>query len=352
MPQGKIHRVGHACSYTPTALIHAAGFTPYRVLPVGDSPDRAGQLLHDNLCPHAKRILDRAMDEDLPDLDGMVFMNCCDAMRRLSDAWRTVRPKQGVVLVDLPVSPTDTSVSFFAGELTRLAQTLQEWSGQSFTSADISSSIDAMNEMAELLKEISKRARKGTLVGGSSRLQGLFNRGATEPLGQTMELLRSAVGAAERRPTAQNGVPVYLFGNVLPEPEAFAHFESCGVHIAGDSVCTGLRAFNRIGGGNSEDVFWRLARGLLDGPRCPRTFHPSQPGKIAEEVLAEAQACQAKGVIGYTMKFCDPYMSRLPGIRDALREAGLPLLLLDGDCTLRSIGQQRTRIEAFAEMLR
>ena len=81
--------IGHACSYTPTPLIHAAGLTPYRVLPMGDSPDRAGQLLHDNLCPHVKRILDRAMENDLPDLHGMVFMNCCDAMRRLSDAWRT-----------------------------------------------------------------------------------------------------------------------------------------------------------------------------------------------------------------------------------------------------------------------
>ena len=32
--------------------------------------------------------------------------------------------------------------------------------------------------------------------------------------------------------------------------------------------------------------------------------------------------------------------------------SGLPVLLLEGDCTLRSIGQHRTRIEAFVEMLR
>ncbi|MCP4693702.1 MAG: 2-hydroxyacyl-CoA dehydratase [Desulfobacterales bacterium] len=39
-------------------------------------------------------------------------------------------------------------------------------------------------------------------------------------------------------------------------------------------------------------------------------------------------------------------------VRDALRHAGIPLLLIEGDCTLRSMGQQRTRIEAFIEMLR
>jgi benzoyl-CoA reductase/2-hydroxyglutaryl-CoA dehydratase subunit BcrC/BadD/HgdB len=279
-------------------------------------------------------------------------MNCCDAMRRLSDAWRAVRPNHHVALVDLPVSPGDRAVSYFAGELTRLSQVLQGWSGQTFGPADVSASIETMDEMAALLEKVSQRAHDGTLEGGSTRVQDLFNRAATEPVDRTMALLKGVVGEAGSPVSGQNGVPVYLFGNVLPDPEAFELFASCGVHIAGDSVCTGMRAFSRIGGDKSGPVFGRLARGLLDRPRCGRTFDPLRPGKIAEEVLAEAQACKAKGVIGYTMKFCDPYLARLPEIRNVLREAGLPLLLLEGDCVMRSMGQQRTRIEAFAEMLR
>jgi len=53
----------------------------------------------------------------------------------------------------------------------------------------------------------------------------------------------------------------------------------------------------------------------------------------------------------HVVKFCDPYLMRLPGLRDALEATGLPLLVLEGDCTLRSLGQHRTRIEAFSEML-
>ena len=351
MSQESSLRIGHACSYTPLALIHSAGCTPYRILPSGDAPDRAGQLLHDNLCPHVKRILDRALDDDLPDLYGMVFMNCCDAMRRLSDAWRAARPSDKVVLVDLPVSTLPSSITFFAHELTRLSRTLSEWTGRSIGSPDVARSVDAVDEMADLLDTVSKRARAGTLEGGSARLQDLFNRAATEPIDGTVELLRTVAGEPECPKPGSHLTPIYLFGNVLPDPEAFAFFHSCGVHVADDSVCTGLRAFRRIGGDDSESVFMRLARGLLDSSRCPRTFDPSRPGKIAEDILLKARACQAKGVIGSTMKFCDPYMSRLPAIRTLLREAGLPLLLLEGDCTLRSIGQQRTRIEAFAEML-
>ena len=320
---------------------------------MGDSPDRAGQLLHDNLCPLVKRILDRAMENDLPDLYGMVFMNCCDAMRRLSDAWRSARPDSRVALVDLPVMSSESAISFFAGALTKLSETLSTWSGRSFNQADISASIAKYDEMSDLLGQLTARAHNGSLQGGSARLQELFNRAATAPINQSLKLLRTLVEEPESPTADANGVPVYLFGNVLPDPEAFEFFRSCGVHIAGDSVCTGMRAFRRIGGdGPDNDVFERLARGLLDQPRCARTFDPSQPGKIAQDVLAEAQACHAKGVIAYTMKFCDPYMSRLPRIREVLREAGLPLLQLEGDCAMRSMGQQKTRIEAFAEMLR
>jgi benzoyl-CoA reductase/2-hydroxyglutaryl-CoA dehydratase subunit BcrC/BadD/HgdB len=73
---------------------------------------------------------------------------------------------------------------------------------------------------------------------------------------------------------------------------------------------------------------------------------------LARRVVDAARACEARGVIGHTVKFCDPYLARLPMIRDALREANLPLLMLEGDCTLGSMGQQRTRLEAFIEMLR
>jgi benzoyl-CoA reductase/2-hydroxyglutaryl-CoA dehydratase subunit BcrC/BadD/HgdB len=352
MSQETTRWIGHACSYTPTPLIHAAGLTPYRVLPMGESPDRAGQLLHDNLCPLVKRILDRAMGNDLPDLCGMVFMNCCDAMRRLSDAWRSARPDIQMVLVDLPVMSSESAISFFAGALTKLSETLSSWSGRSFSQADISASIAKYDEMADLLGQLTARVHNGTLQGGSARLQELYNKAATEPIDQSLKLLRTLVAEPESPAAEANGVPVYLFGNVLPDPEAFAFFRSCGVHIAGDSICTGMRAFHSIGGGEDCDVFVRLARGLLDQPQCPRTFDPSQPVKIAQDVLAKAQACHAKGVIAYTMKFCDPYMSRLPRIREVLREAGLPLLQLEGDCAMRSMGQQKTRIEAFVEMLR
>jgi len=139
----------------------------------------------------------------------------------------------------------------------------------------------------------------------------------------------------------------------LPDPEALGLFESCGARIVDEDLCTGSRVFTPIEiREGSEEIFPQLARGLLRRTRCARTLLPGHPGVIAEEVLARAHACQAQGVIACTAKFCDPYIARIPGVREVLRKAGLPMLQIEGDCTMRSFGQHRTRIQAFTEMLR
>ena len=109
---------------------------------------------------------------------------------------------------------------------------------------------------------------------------------------------------------------------------------------------------NAIENDKSSDMFKRLANSLLSRTACARTIDPNNPGKMALDVVERAKACNVRGVIGHTVKFCDPYLARMPAVRDALKKEGLSFLFLEGDCTMGSIGQHKTRIEAFIEMLR
>jgi benzoyl-CoA reductase/2-hydroxyglutaryl-CoA dehydratase subunit BcrC/BadD/HgdB len=351
MNQADNLRIGFACAYTPLPLIVAAGFTPYRVLPITQAPDQSGRLLHDNLCPHVKAILDRALAGDLPKLRGMVFMNSCDAMRRLSDAWRAIPGGAPAILIDLPVVVDEPSVQFFAGELKRLAETMESWGGGSLSPERIRRGIDEYNALAALLRDLTVRVDQGTLTDGPARLQTAFNRAATSPLAETAAFIRELIAEPEdgRAPEA---VPLYLFGNILPDPESFRLFASCGARIAASDLCSGTRLFQTIDIAAGMDLYTGLAAAVLGQRPCARTFDPKRPVRIADDVLAEAQAAGARGVICHTVKFCDPYLARLAAVRRMLQEAGMPFLVLEGDCTLRSIGQQKTRIEAFVEMLR
>ncbi len=349
---GPMQRLGFTCSYTPLQLLDAAGFVPYRVLPVGEAPDQAGSILHDNLCPHVKRILDRALGGDLPDLSGMVFMESCDTMRRLVDAWRRVRTGDRVVAVDLPPVASPSSVDYFAAELGRLKQILEQWSGKAVDDERLADSIRRYNELEAGLD----RLRQGVLSGVSSvgwpELQALYNRSVTQSAEQTLAELEKLQAAPAAAPASgAGGIPVLLVGNVLVDPAGFELLVSCGARIVGEQLCTSGRQLAAVPLGDGTEPLYALAAALLGRPACARTLSLCGPGGFADQVAQSARDAGARGVVAHVMKFCDPYLNRLPDLREALRQAGIPLLVLEGDCTLRSLGQYRTRIEAFIEML-
>jgi len=344
-------KIGFTCAYTPLPLIDAAGFAPYRILPMSNAPEAAGQVLHENLCPHIKRILDRALDNDLPEMAGVVFLNSCDAMNRLSDGWKAVRPNERMVLVDLPVIAGETAVSYFARQLAELAGALSEWSGREVSSEKIGESIEKYNRSARFLEGFRVGLRNSSTSIGAVRLQALYNQAVTLPFGMSREFCAESEGKLHPASINDRGVPIFAFGNVLPDPDGFGLFEACGARVVDADFCTGCREFAPVEMKGPGDMLTQFARGIMSRPRCARMLDSEKPGGIAEEVLERAISCGARGVIACAAKFCDPYISRIPGVREVLRKAGMPLLQIEGDCSMRSLGQQRTRIEAFTEML-
>ncbi|MFH1530275.1 MAG: 2-hydroxyacyl-CoA dehydratase family protein [Pseudomonadota bacterium] len=343
-------RIGYACAYTPLPLIDAAGCEPFRILPLTEAPDQAGLVIHDNMCPHVKRILDRAMGEDLPELDGVVMVNSCDAMRRLADAWRQVRPGDPFLLIDLPPSEDPRSIRWLRSELERLRNWLSELVGHPVTDEDLDAAMARYHGLADLLVEARSRLSKGTLAGGSPALQRAYNEVSAGSLAKGLDAARRLL--AEKPGEPAGGLPIHLFGNVVADPDVFSMIEECGARVVSDDLCTGSRLVQPFPDpAPGSTPLEALAAGLLARQACARTFRPGSPGQLAVDVVEGARRSGAAAVVAYVMKFCDPYLGRMPAVREACAAARLPLLILEGDCTLRSLGQQTTRIEAFVEML-
>lgn len=340
--------VGFTCAYTPLPLIHAAGFTPYRIFPLGDATEQAGSLLHDNLCPHVKRSLDRALAGDLPELAGVVFMDSCESMRRLADAWQRVFPADRQALVPLPPHEDEAGVGYLATQLKLLADTLSHWAGRDLMTDALVESLLLYDRLARRLAAADQLAARGKI--SRSAFQEVLNRSVTQPMAQMLEVLEEI---EEQSPAfgANSRVPVVLFGNVLPDPEALALFESSGLSIVNADTCTGARQYTRYRSTAQDHPFVQMARAMLARPVCARSVEPETPGALAGQVTASVRQTGAKGVVLHVMKFCDPYLGRIPTVQQILKAERIPSLVLEGDCTMRSFGQHRTRIEAFAEML-
>ena len=57
------------------------------------------------------------------------------------------------------------------------------------------------------------------------------------------------------------------------------------------------------------------------------------------------------GIVSYIISFCDPHKFDYPDLRDYLKEAALPMLLIDDNYSFAPAGTIQTRLEAFTELL-
>ena len=71
---------GFNCIFIPEEIIHAAGFTPVRVLGVYNDDQYNETYFHCRSCEFARNLLHSYMDGCYDFLDGSVFSQCCDAL--------------------------------------------------------------------------------------------------------------------------------------------------------------------------------------------------------------------------------------------------------------------------------
>jgi len=354
MSQTTRKKLGFTCAYTPLPIIAAAGFSPYRVLPYDcSSAIGASQFLHDNLCPHIKLVLERAISANVPDeLVGMVFINSCDAMRRLKDAWVLVRPQDKVIQLDLPLNFNASALSFFASELRMLAEEIGNFSGKALCEDVLLESIGEYDALAENFSLLRTALREGRLPGGAFTLQRLYNIASEAPLAQAQAEIAALLANLPNTAKKTDSPRVFLMGNVLANIDAFAFFASCGVEVIAEDLCTGSRLFPRYRLAEEEgDIFTKIAHAILTQPACARTFDNQNPCHFATRAIEMIKKSGAAAVIIQTMKFCDPYLARLPLLFESLHAENIPFLFLEGDCSLRSLGQYKTRLEAFVETI-
>jgi benzoyl-CoA reductase/2-hydroxyglutaryl-CoA dehydratase subunit BcrC/BadD/HgdB len=71
-----------------------------------------------------------------------------------------------------------------------------------------------------------------------------------------------------------------------------------------------------------------------------------------EHIKEMAKTYRADGVIHYGLQFCQPYLMEAIPVEKALEAENIPTLRIDTDYSLEDVGQLKTRVEAFIEILK
>lgn len=327
------------CSYVPVELIHAAGFTPVRML-LGSPPgDTAGAYMQPFCCSFARSLLEGLGNGTYGYLSAVVMPHTCDTIRNLSDLVETAAPGLRIMRLMVPTTVhTSEAVDFMVEELAALRRDLEGVTGKEAGGADLRESIRLYNLCRSALDGLREAGP------GNRRLYAAYL--ALQLTGP--EEFLDMVGRVEAGGTEAGTRRVAVIGGPVPQLEVFALLEEYGMRVVWDDLCTASRfAAGKVA--EDGEPLRALAERYLGRRPCPTKLDPAN--RREQELIAGIGESGAEGVVFAQQAFCEFHSFDYPGLKKRLDAEGIPSVRLDLEHPFQPTGQMRTRLQALSEIL-
>jgi len=345
--------VGFFCSYVPEEILYAADILPVRMRAPGCNKTTSADVYFSQFnCSFVRACLEFAMEGEYDFLDGFVFTNSCDHIRRAYDTLKELKSKEFpfIEFISVPHKVTDQSTAFYRDQLIEFQEKVEQFSGVKVEPDKLENAIETYNRTRTLLKTLYElRSNDNPPLTGSDTLSVLL-AGQVLPKDQyngLLERLLEELGETE-------GISDYKARLMLTgsggcdDPAYLQVIEELGGLIVTDSLCFGSRYFWEPVEMNG-DIMKSIAVSYLNRPSCAGMC--DQVAERNDYVMDMAEQFNVDGVIFQRMRYCDLWGAQILTLRQELKEADIPLLELEREYILGSTGQLKTRAQAFLERI-
>ena len=140
----------------------------------------------------------------------------------------------------------------------------------------------------------------------------------------------------------------------INDPVAFTKLvEMCGAMVVADRYCFGsFPGREQIEIRDGESAYDAICRHYLFWNQCARFMDGEKIDQRHSEVKRLVDEFHADGVIYENMKFCEFWSyEKVLASHVLQQEMGIPCCTIEKEYTLGSVGQLRTRFQAFVESL-
>lgn len=343
--------MGWFCIYVPEEIIAAAGMLPFRIIGEQGETPTANAYLYSNNCTFVKSCLEEVLQGKFDFLDGCVICNSCDHIRRLYDVWKKYIKIPYRHLLGVPGKVSPNTLLYFKGQLLQMKESLEQAFDVEITDEALRQAIRIYNTHRTLLNRFyALRQAAPSPISGHEAMEVVL-AGMFIPKDVHNRLLEDLLTQLERKrddAPRSSGLRILLMGSELDDPGYLKVIEDQGAEVVVDDLCFGYRYFCDLVE-EEGDPIEVLSRRYLSRLPCPR-IHPAEPRM--ERLKELARQYHVDGVIYETIKFCDLHAGAYPIARDHFKELDLPVLHLEREYGLAGMGQVKTRVQAFLEMLR
>jgi len=350
--------IGYFCCFVPDEIITAFDMIPYRIQGSPNEPiDEADAVIEPMACPFARSCFNMALKGEYDFLDGFVAPHSCDTIERMYHIWHSNKPSEFNHFINVPHMMGPSSDEFYKKELEYFIKRLEEFSGKKLDCGKLRDAIKLYNRRRALLRELYELRKANPPLVSGTEITKVLVAGMGIPAAEHIDLVQTFIAEVKKRPAPKaDGLPrIFIWGNEIDDIAFIRLVEESGAHVVMDDLCTGSRFFWDEVPETADPLDGITTRYI--NIHCPRSNVPQTGGR--EEDLENRYGYirnfisdwQVNGVIFYIVRYCDTCELEGPDLREYLNSLKLPVLMIEDDYSTSTIGQLRTRIQAFLEMI-
>lgn len=345
---GKV--VGYFCTYVPEEILYGAGVLPVRILGSHEPQDVTEPHIFGMYCPFCRDCLAQGLKGRYDYLDGIMIAQSCLHIRQTFTSWKLHIPIDFSYYLPMPNNvQSKRALPYLTGELRVLKEALEKWTGKAITDEDLNKGIEIMNKSRKLTRDLYElRKQSNPALTG---LEAMYAVVASQMVDKKdyNETLQGILEKLPQRPVEKDSkVRLMILGSEDDDTKFLQMVESLGAIFVVDDHCTGSRYFwNEVT--PSQNPLEAIASRYVERVPCPSKDWPERTRM--EHIKKLAQDWEVQGAIVIQQKFCDPHELDIPATIESLKQIGIPAQFLELDVTV-PVGQFKTRVEAFLEMLR
>ena len=354
--------LGYNCYYIPEVLLNLPGCFSSRLrAPNSGTAEIASYYMTNRNCPYVRCILERAIEGGFNYLNALFGAEGCAAMERMEEHFTLLKPVKNdrfiTTIIDPPMKGDRTSLDYYKAQLkAKVLDALRDSFGVDTSDDAIRAAIEKHNRLCRVITEIGdlRKAENPVITGYEYHVIVLVSQVCPHDL--ILPYLEETLAELKtRRPEAEFPfrARVVLAGSEIDDPEFTKLLESCGAMVVADRYCFGTfpgREEIKIHGG--ETAFDAVCRHYLHHNQCVRFMDGAKIDQRHSELRRLAEDYGADGIIYESMKFCEFWSyEKVLASHVLQQEMGIPCCTIEKEYTLGSVGQLRTRFQAFVESL-
>ena len=314
--------------------------------------EHAERYLPRNTCPLIKSFFGFTLAKVCPYVeacDVLVGETTCDGKKKAYEIFSDIKK---LYVMEIPQLKNTHDFNLLFEEYKNFAKYLEDLTGKKLTVENLKNAIEIVNRKRRALNKLMQlRGNTPGAISGKDAL--LINQISfyddpvrfTEKTEHLNKELESAINVSSKPKILISGCPM-----AVPNWKVPHIVESLGGIIVGEESCIGMRNIRNevsTSGETVDDLIKNIAeRYFKIDCAC---FTPNN--ERLDNIKELAKALDADGVIHYSLQFCTPYLMEAYKVEQTLEDIGIPILKIETDYSQEDIGQLKTRIQAFLEMV-